>query len=1356
MKDLNHISYILLPFRYIITVFSILIATVSITHAELIPFAQRYTINLKGNLKVIGNTVLQSPTPNSTRSNADLNLSYVDIDGVGSTFNSSSATINNTEAGVDVTGARIKWAGLYWQGYLHNDINDTGIDTVYNFSTSQSTANTQIPNTINTQSVLLKVGSNPYISIPAQKIGMDRQYNRTNYVSYKYAAFANVTSLLKNLSPSTKYTVANIPIRSGQTTSGNVYDGLGNYGAWALVVVYDNNTSISEKTRNITVFDGYTVLSAANNPTQTINLSGFKTPSIAPNGVDSTLSVFAGEGDRNILGDFATLTNEDGYTYNLPDNSGAGSYFASYIEGVPTRNPIIINNNGIDIHTTQVGTSGGNNRPIKENQTTASVTLGTTQDTFMPSMIAFATELFTPKLCYDYDVRIGDFIKISSDNREIHASSWGSSPLSLTMLIRSEISDFPLTDSRLNVTFTPNKLNYVHGSSQVSPPDSNSYSSIGDIDAALGQIGIGRDANADMGGTIGALESTYAKQQFKFLGSRFDGTFDMHVEGKIQFDPNFDPVPFSMSTDVPSDSPNYIGRCSINPVYNPIWASFNIERPDSNQGPNANSAAYKYPLYTQIVGKDFNISVVSYKINPATGKYELPLDTNATVELEIIDASVFDNNASAGYDSTCEEPRSIGSGAFINFAPNGTPQSRINVKIPQDIPNFNNDTALQNAAFRLWVLTTRDINGTKHIITHNCTLDDKDTCFKNLYEDTIAAYDTDGKCTTSCKTSYATKACYTCLREHFASPICSRDNFAIRPESFRIKIGDSNETNNSQINSLTDNSSNYDPAITLAAGYKYAIDINATRYNTDTNAKAYYNESFKAATNLTALGDKTKNNTIVALEFADSSACSDTTHRSYDLKIQNGKLDANTYVSQDNVGQYNMWMLDANWTNVDQAIYPFKVNFGSCVTGSTDPLCTDCDIINPSNSERNSNGKLGCVINSNITSNNAIKDNNYREIPLRFEPYAFDLNEVNLTVLPDNNASYIFMNDFGNSYYKDQLLNPLSQSMSSSYIGNLSAVSKSGTVTSNFTNGCAAEDVILHIDKTTSPTENAIHDSDGHLVPFQQFLQHTSTTSNIASSASAIDANTTLPKVAFSDTINPGSAYMLLHTNFKKPVNTTVNPIDVNYTGLYAYSPNAQSSAQMVNDYVPDGNKSSNRNVLYYFAKVTPFKTLYDNVKTSSIDTPLFVDIYCDLVAPLSCSDFNLNNLSKGQDQEAGWYSANMFDKDHDGTTDLSVKTIFGDDANPSVSPNNDVQFDDENGTQNDINVSLAGPARPSTVEVEVRPVPWLLFDPKDPNGYPHYRIKFIGDSAWSGVGNVGNAVEATSNENPGLPRLSW
>jgi len=94
------------------------------------------------------------------------------------------------------------------------------------------------------------------------------------------------------------------------------------------------NIQLTAFAENIAVYDGYTVLSAANNPEETITLSGFRTPKYAPSGVDSTLSVFAGEGDRNILEDEASLTNQDGYEYDLPDTSGAGSYFASFIEGL--------------------------------------------------------------------------------------------------------------------------------------------------------------------------------------------------------------------------------------------------------------------------------------------------------------------------------------------------------------------------------------------------------------------------------------------------------------------------------------------------------------------------------------------------------------------------------------------------------------------------------------------------------------------------------------------------------------------------------------------------------------------------------------------------------------------------------------------------------------------------------------------------------------------------------------------------------------------------------------------------------------------------------------------------------------
>jgi hypothetical protein len=1343
---------------------------VSVTLPPMGTFATKYTSNLKGNLKVIGNTVLRFNGNINGASNAQLALSYVNIDNTGGNFNSSSATINSTEAGVDISNARIKWAGLYWQGYLHNDTADVGIDSQFNFSTNQATANTQIPTYIQNQNILLKVGNGTYTSISPTEIGIDRQVNRTNYVSYKYAAFANVTTLLQGSSPSNIYTVANVPTRSGRTgcntnasgfcinTPGNQYDGLGNYGAWSLVVVYDNNASPLEKTRNITVFDGYTVLSAANNPSKTIALSGFKTPKNAPNGVDSTLSIFAGEGDRNILGDFARLTNQDGNTFNLPDTSSAGSYFASVIEGVPNRNPVILNNNGIDIHTTQVGTSGGNDAGrIKTNQTSASVTLGTTQDTFMPSMIAFATELFTPKLCYDYDVRIGDHIKIPSDNRTIETNTWDDD-LTLTLLIRSQISDFPIGNTKLNVTFSPNTLLYVHNSSKVSAPDTNVYTPLNDIDSSKGQIGIGRGSQALLesnGGTIGAYETVFAKQRFSFGAlSHYKGSFDITISGTIQFDPNAQPVPYTLSTGAPKNSPNYIEPCGRNPIYDPIWANFNIERTDSD---NYTDPKEKYPLYTQIAGKPFSVSIVSYT-KDSNGKYTIPLDTNASVELEIIDASIFDNNSSSGYDSTCSEPTAQAQGAFINFSKNGQNRNRIDVNIPADIPNFNNDIALQSAAFRLWIISVKDTNGTKRIIPHSCKLDGSTPgCFKRLYQNDISAYDSNTSlgihCQTACNSTSTDQICYSCLRDYFATPICSRDNFSIRPESFRIKITDSNETNNTAGIPLTVNdqtSGKLNANIALASGYNYRADINVTLFNDTGKAKAYHNENFKAESNLTTLGSKTDNNTIAALEFKDKTTCNDQTHRSYRLRFQNGSLDKDTYISHNNTGNYRFWILDSNWTNVDQANYPNKTRFGDCVVNDVRDECTDCDKSNPSSSSRNGDSKLGCVINSNVDN-----DGKYVELPLRFEPYQFGLNTVQFKQVP--NRSILFMNDFNNTYYGSVLSSKLS--MSTTFDGNVTAQAKGGSVTNNFTSGCSASDVTLDIQRLMHPTESYLLTSN---VKFQQYLE---VGLNVVDKKEGNSTTLTLPKSAFEDNYR-GHAPIKLHTTIKKPYGfgNKVNPVQVNYKALIAKGYDANSSANM-GTHIPDGNLTVDQNITYVYGKVTPEKRLYDNVEESYKNTSLSVDIFCDEsepgLNPNDCKNlFNLDKISKGtEEKEGGWKQATIFANNELGTTDLTASHLAEQNADPYVSADvgaksktiNDIPFNDNNATQNDINVSVAGSARNSMVKVKFDPVPWLIYDPE----HDYYRVHFIGPSAWAGVGKTGHVTDSESSDTQNN-RMRW
>ncbi|NPA50748.1 MAG: hypothetical protein GXO02_03860, partial [Epsilonproteobacteria bacterium] len=583
-------------------------------------FKQRFSINLKGNLRVIGNTILKYDGAIGNRTNDDLNLLYVDIDNNSSTFNSSSATIEKINSGIDISKAKIVWAGLYWQSYLHTwDKNDIG-DKNNRFT--DITTPEDIEEIIKNHKIRFTTPYGVY-EIKAQEIKSyvtlnDSAFgwNAPGYHKYNYSCFADVTYLLKGKSPVGEYTVGNIPAQQGQTDKfegmsyGGLkwFDGLGNYGAWVLVVVYDNKEALLEKTRNVTIFDGFTLISGFGHPQEVIHLYGFKTPKEAPQGVDSTISIFAAEGDKNILGDYARLINQNGAVLELPNAPGTDSYFASAIEGVDIRNPKYENNNGIDIHTTQVGTKGGNEPGrIGPNQTSAALEIGTAtsgnaRDAFMPSMVAFSTELYMPKLCYDYDLRIGKFLKIASNNREFNVTKWGDDPLELTIFLRSETTDFPIEHTKIRVTFDPDKLEYIPNSSKVSPDGINFYIPVPDIDNK-GLVPIGRELTKE-GGIIDAKESTYIKQDFKLKDIYYKGKFDIEVIGTIQYDKKAKPVPFLYSTKFPEGSPYHLPRCNTNPIYDPMWGEFNIERDDSDKYSSSNKGM-RYSLYTQVAGKGF-------------------------------------------------------------------------------------------------------------------------------------------------------------------------------------------------------------------------------------------------------------------------------------------------------------------------------------------------------------------------------------------------------------------------------------------------------------------------------------------------------------------------------------------------------------------------------------------------------------------------------------------------------------------------------------------------------------------------------------------------------------------------------
>ena len=107
------------------------------------------------------------------------------------------------------------------------------------------------------------------------------------------------------------------------------------------------------------------------------------------------MSVFAAEGDKNIANDKLTTINENTST-TIELLTEADQTFNSSISGGGARVPELINNNGIDIQTHDISSY------LAPLQSSMEFHFTSNQDTYWPSVLAFATEIYDPDFCYDY------------------------------------------------------------------------------------------------------------------------------------------------------------------------------------------------------------------------------------------------------------------------------------------------------------------------------------------------------------------------------------------------------------------------------------------------------------------------------------------------------------------------------------------------------------------------------------------------------------------------------------------------------------------------------------------------------------------------------------------------------------------------------------------------------------------------------------------------------------------------------------------------------------------------------------------------------------------------------------------
>ncbi len=131
------------------------------------------------------------------------------------------------------------------------------------------------------------------------------------------------------------------------------------------MVVYENQMM---KYRDITIFDGHAYVAGNITADYEIPVSGFNTVQAGP--VNVKLGLMAGEGDRNISGDYFQIRNAANnawVTLNHTSNSSSNFFNSSIFTGGNTRNPNLVNNTGLDISVFNIPNS--NNAVMTNNQT---------------------------------------------------------------------------------------------------------------------------------------------------------------------------------------------------------------------------------------------------------------------------------------------------------------------------------------------------------------------------------------------------------------------------------------------------------------------------------------------------------------------------------------------------------------------------------------------------------------------------------------------------------------------------------------------------------------------------------------------------------------------------------------------------------------------------------------------------------------------------------------------------------------------------------------------------------------------------------------------------------------------------
>ncbi len=361
---------------------SLLINTNEMNAQIKVPFQPRYNEYVKGDVTIIANNMISRDATadyNGGDDNHDFSDNvYVDIDNDPSTFDSSSAILDNPEPNLPCL--LIKRVYLYWAAAdLEPDTSDPNSDNQPNWNFNDVK--------------LMLPGESSYTTLTADDIifrGRDTHFGNDPYICVK-----DITNLVNGLaSPFGSYQVANVETKIGGLWTHDNRNA-GTSGGWQMVFVYESPLLPA---RNISLFDGYAHVTLNTNNFD-INFTGFQTVPFGEVKADVVIGVL--EGDRDLYQDRLQIIDASNNYVDLSTPlRDANNFFNSRItvDGAEFLNRIPASTNTLGFDASVFPLDNPGNSIIANNQTSATIRLTSDQETYGLYLLGLSVEVWEPDI----------------------------------------------------------------------------------------------------------------------------------------------------------------------------------------------------------------------------------------------------------------------------------------------------------------------------------------------------------------------------------------------------------------------------------------------------------------------------------------------------------------------------------------------------------------------------------------------------------------------------------------------------------------------------------------------------------------------------------------------------------------------------------------------------------------------------------------------------------------------------------------------------------------------------------------------------------------------------------------------